>query len=142
MNLTIVLHTLPPREFSANQSSGKTYRAKQGAKARSLKEVKAALDACGWDWGRAPIEKAKVAVMFYLPTRHKRDHGSLVERMKPVWDALTVPTYYKDGRIAKKGHSVLRDDDLTCMGWPYYSHKFRPRLPGTIITILEIKENI
>ena len=131
--LRLVLQELPPAEYAVNRSGGRSHWFKDKARLEALNAVGVALNEAGWD--RKTLEKAHVTVTFYLPTRGKRDHGSLVERMKPIWDALTVPTYLKSGEISKDGYGVLKDDDLNCIGWPTYQHEYRPRNPGTLIEV-------
>ncbi len=135
MTLRIILDSLPPVAYAANSSTKGTgnYWRKREAREQALNDVGVALNQSGWD--HKTLETAKVTVTFYLPTRGKRDHGGLVERMKPIWDALTVPSYLKSGEISKDGYGVLRDDDLACIGWPTYSHEYRPRNPGTLIEV-------
>jgi len=130
--LRIVLDSLPPAEYSSNRSQG-SYWIKKKARDSALNDVGVALNQAGWSG--PPLEKAHLTITFYLPTKGKRDHSGLVERMKPILDALTVPTYKKDGTIWKNGYGVLKDDDLDCIGWPTYQHEYRPRQPGTLILI-------
>ena len=132
--LRIEPQELPPAEYAVNRSHGRSHWYKKKARLEALNVVGVALNEAGWDHG-APIEKAHVKVLFYLPTKVKRDHGSLVERMKPIWDALTEPTYFKSGEIQKDGYGVLKDDDLNCIGFPEYKYEYRPRKPGTIIEV-------
>ncbi len=133
--MRIELHALPPAAYSANNSTKGTgnYCRKKKARDEALNTVGVALNEAGWKG--EPLETAKVTVTFYFPTKGKRDHGSFIERMKPIWDALTPPTYLKSGEISKNGYGVLKDDDLDCIGWPTYQHEYRPRKPGTVIEI-------
>ncbi len=141
MPLRIELNELPPAEYSANENRGKSFWSMKGAKADALNSVGVALNLAGWNHAE-PMKQALVTVTFYLPSRIIRDHGSLIERMKPIWDALTVPTYYKTGAkantIKKEGYGVLVDDDLNCIGFPTYQYEYRPRQPGMVIEIEEI----
>lgn len=132
--LRIELDALPPAEYAANRSSGRSHWFKKEARGAALNDVGVALNQAGWKRGE-PLEKAHLMVLFYLPNHLIRDHGSLVERMKPILDALTVPTYYKDGRIKKDGYGVLLDDDLNCIGFPDYRYEYRPKKPGTVIEV-------
>ncbi len=132
--LTIVLDALPPAEYAANESRGKSFWYLEKARDAALNDVGVALNQTGWDHS-SPLETARLRITFYLPTKVKRDHGSLVERMKPILDALTVPTYKKSGEIHKNGYGVLLDDDLDCIGFPDYRFEYRPRQPGTLIEV-------
>jgi len=131
--LRIELDALPPAEYAVNYSGGRSHWYKKEARDAALNDVGVALNQAGWRG--EPLEKAHVVVTFYLPDKRKRDHGSLVERMKPIWDALTEPTYLKSGEIAKNGYGVLVDDDLACIGFPEYRYEYRARQPGTIIEL-------
>ncbi len=133
--LRIELDSLPPAEYAVNRSGGRSHWFKKKARDAALNDVGVALNQAGWNRTDPPLEKARLTVTFYLPTRVRRDHGSLVERMKPILDALTMPTYKKDLTIQKDGYGVLLDDDLDCIGWPTYQHEYRPRQPGTIIEV-------
>ena len=132
--LRIELSALPPAEYAVNRSGGRSHWFKKEARDAALNDVGVALNLAGWDRS-PPLETAHLTITFYLPTKIKRDHGSLVERMKPILDALTVPTYKKSGEIHKNGYGVLLDDDLDCIGFPDYRYEYRPRQPGTVITI-------
>lgn len=131
--LRIELDALPPAEYAVNQSHGRSHWFKKEARDAALNDIGVALNQVGWRG--EPLEKAHVVVTFYLPDKRKRDHGSLVERMKPIWDALTVPTFYKLGGVKKQGYGVLKDDDLNCIGFPEYCYLYRPRQPGTVIEV-------
>ncbi len=132
--LRIVLDALPPAEYAANENRGKSFWYLEKARDAALNDIGVALNQAGWDHS-PPLETAHLTITFYLPTKGKRDHGSLVERMKPILDALTEPTFKKDGTISKNGYSVLKDDDLDCIGFPDYQFEYRPRQPGTIIEV-------
>ncbi len=132
--MRLELDALPPAEYAVNRSSGRSHWFKKEARDAALNDVGVALNQEGWNHGPA-LEKAHVTVLFYLPTKGRRDHGSLVERMKPIWDALTEPTFLKSGEIAKNGYGVLVDDDLNCIGFPEYRYEYRPRQPGTVIEV-------
>ena len=132
--LRIVLDALPPAEYAANQSRGRSFWSLKEARDAALNDVGVALNQASWDRS-PPLEEAHLTITFYLPTKGKRDHGSLIERMKPILDALTVPTYKKSGEIHKNGYGVLLDDDLDCIGFPDYRYEYRPRQPGTVIEV-------
>lgn len=133
--LRLELDALPPAEYAVNRSHGHSHWFKKEARDAALNDVGVALNQAGWNRADPPLEKVHATVMFYLPTKGRRDHGSLVERMKPIWDALTMPTYKKDGTIWKDGYGVFVDDDLNCLGFPEYRYEYRPRQPGTIIEV-------
>ena len=79
----------------------------------------------GWDLSSPEIRKAEASCLFHFPQRRVRDHGSFIERMKPLWDALV--------RLG-----VLSDDNLDVIGWPTYRHVIsKPAL--TMITIQEVE---
>ena len=139
--LKITLDALPPAAFSANRSNS-NFWVKAKARKEAHADVGLALLKAGWDSTQMPMEQVLVTVTFYLPTKGKRDHGGLVERMKPIYDALTPPDYYKNGakagELRRDGFAVIQDDDLTCMGWPTYQHEYRPREPGILIEIEDV----
>ncbi len=133
--LRIELDSLPPAEYAANQNRGMSHWFTKKARDAALNDIGVALNQAGWDRS-PPLEKVHVTVTFYLPDKRKRDHGGLVERMKPIFDALTVPTYRKDGTIHKDGYGVMLDDDLACLGWPTYRDEYRKGQSGTVIEII------
>lgn len=116
---------LPPEVYSSNSRAGIwAKRGKKGANNQTLDDVRALVMEQGWEG--PPMKVALCKVHFTFPQRRKRDHGSFVERMKPVWDALV--------RLG-----VLEDDNLDVIGWPRYSHGNGAK-PSTIIAIREMEE--
>ncbi len=136
--LTISLPTLPPVEYSANKSRGRSWKAQYGAsygKRGARDQIMALVLEQGWKG--QPLTTARVLVHFYLPDLRTRDHGMLVERCKPWLDALTVGFKTKEGWIA--GAGVILDDKLKCIGFPVYTYEYRSRQAGTIITVEAIE---
>ena len=134
MKSIVLTMPLPPVEFSMNSSSGRSWYAQRGrraAKEQALAYVMKAVQDARWDG--VQFEHPVVRVTFHLPTRHVLDHDSLVQRTKPLWDALSEPKGKKT-----TGLGVIFDDDLTTIGFPEYSYEYRK--PGAVI--IEIRERI
>ena len=88
--LKLELGALPPAEYAVNRSSGHSHWFKKEARDAALNDIGVALNQAGWNRG-SPLEKVHVTVTFYLPTKGRRDHGSLVERMKPICTPAPSP---------------------------------------------------
>ena len=128
--LRIEMPSLPPAEYSSNNSRGKSYWVKQKITSLAHDEIIAAVLEQGWKG--EPLENAVVKVSFGLPDRRKRDYNSLIERFKPWQDALTRNP---DKNGIWRGAGVLWDDDLDTIGWPMFSHFLSPKNPVTIIEV-------
>ena len=131
--LTLVL-PLPPKEYSANESSGRSWHAQRGKRGARESAYAAVLEAVGrTDWMPGQqFRHPKTSVTFCLPNHIRRDHGGLVERMKPYWDSLTEPLGQK-----AYGLGIYKDDNLEDLGWPAYRHRYEK--PGCVI--IEIEED-
>lgn len=103
---------LPPVAYSANSRSHWSQR--RGGRASANAQVYAhVLDAVRREGHvtKEPPRHARVHVLFVLPDMRRRDHDSLIARMKPVFDALVHL-------------NVLSDDSLDAIGWPEYRHTY------------------
>ena len=116
--------SLPPKEFDRNGSA--THWSK-------LSRIQ---DQVAWDvgnliletgWRRGtPWEKAEVTFTFVLPDHRVRDGDNLIAASKPLLDSL-------------KG-AVFKDDDLKCIGFVKYSHRYEKGVSATEITVAERRE--
>ena len=125
--LRLELPSLPPVEYSANRSRGvawqRQYRVSHGNRG-AVDEIVALVREQGWQG--PPMQRAEVAVTFYLPNRRRLDGLALWERMK-VWI---------DGLVQGE-NPVLKDADLTTIGFPTATWEYRKGRPGTLIEVRE-----
>ena len=124
--LRLELPSLPPAEYSSNRARGaawqRQYRVSHDAKEGAVNEIMWTVREQGWQG--PPMQKAEVRLMFYLPDRRRRDGLGLLERVKPWIDGLVVS-------------GVIKDDDLSTIGFPTACREYRKGQPGTVIKVQE-----
>ena len=125
--LRLELPTVPPAEYSANRARGaaweRQYRVSHG-KQGAVDEIISLVKEQGWQG--PPMQRATIKIMFHLPDRLRRDGFGLLERMKPWLDGLV------QGEMP-----VLRDDDLTTIGFPTADWCWDPGHAQTVIEVTE-----
>ena len=128
---------LPPYAYSSNGRGHWTARrgAKTGVNHTIVEDIHFLLVEAGWPVGERIIERASISVTFILPDRRKRDHDGLIQRLKPVYDALVYRQIKRGGTLVARG--LLRDDGLDYIGWPRYGHRYQK---GVSMTIIELEE--
>ena len=116
---------LPPKEYATNSNSHWSAQRdkKTGARQQVQGDVDMLLLESGWRPGQM-LQNPRFTVTFFLPTKAKRDHDGLVQRMKPIYDSLTES-------------GVILDDNLDVIDWPQYRHNYRKGQPGTLVEIRE-----
>lgn len=128
-SIRIILPYLPPASYAANsRRHWSARRGKAGDNRSVLDDVRLLLAEQGW---AGPVmERAVLTIAFGLPDKRVRDHGSLVERCKPVLDALTRREWHGQPVVP-----VIADDSLAVIGWPCYEHVESPGRPYTDILV-------
>lgn len=105
---------LPPPEYCLNSRTHWAVKHKVNQEAQDI--VRAALLETGQAGVR--VVQPRALVTFRFPTKGRRDHDNFIPRLKPYWDALVTA-------------GVLRDDDITTLGWPAYRHEYGQ--PGAVV---------
>lgn len=72
--------------------------------------------------GWVPLQRARLAIEFVIPTRADRDPDNLVSTTKPLTDGLVDA-------------GVIAADSLRVIGFPTYSHRYERGVSATVYRI-------